>query len=170
VKPVLAVLVSVIAALAAPALARADVPGCDPQQEVAALDQYCESAPGAAPFGGGPMTVLDRPLGTVLPPSVVAQLRRGGTGPRALLSIAAAGPQVLYRSDPVAHRRMMRDARDVVRSGKLDGDPSLPARVISSVGDAASDPVGGAFRWAFVLSTLGLVGIAWAGYRRRGRL
>jgi hypothetical protein len=165
-RPATTAAVLLLLATAPPATAQS-TSECLSDPSVAALDQYCEQFPQLIPLPlGWTGQPVGKPLRMVLAPDVVQRLRRAGGASRALLSLPAAQPTSQDPQIAARDEQMMLDARDVVASGSLDAQPGVPRRVIAAV-TATGETVGGAFRWAFVLSTLVLVGTAWVGYRRR---
>jgi hypothetical protein len=157
--------VAVAVALTGPSPATAAVP-CPPEQTVAALDQYCEALPGVggmvAPTASGPGRAAMRPLRVVLPPKEVESLRNAGPAAMALLQLPVVAP--VTQED---RRRADLGAREVVASGALDSPKGDVPGVASGLASAAPDVVSGAFRWALVLSSLGLAAMAWLRFRSR---
>lgn len=162
---------SAAVALAAPSAMAAP---CLPEQTVAALDQYCEALPtpvgAAAPTSAGSGNVVMRPLSAALPPRVADRLRQAGPAARALLLLPVVAPLARAPMTEAERRRGDRGAREVIDSGPLESRKGNVSSVASGLAIAAPDVVGGAFRWALVVSSLGLAGMAWLRLRSRLRL
>jgi hypothetical protein len=164
--------VSAVAALAGPAPAVAAP--CQPDQTVAALDQYCESlltpVGVAAPADAGPDAVRARPLSSVLPRTEVERLRAAGPAAKALLLLPAVAPLARGPATPAERRRARVSARRVIASGELDAAEGDVRSFTTGLTSAAGDVVGGAFRWGLVICSLGLTGLTWIRFRSRLRL
>jgi hypothetical protein len=129
-------------------------------EDVAAIDQYCETVLGAE--GEEPISGTTKTLRSTLPAALRRLLERAGPEGRALLSLPQGSP--LARSDGMRLSRLP-GAMAAVR-GELSEDAEasgVPARALGSV--AAGDGLSGVFRWAILLSTLSMVGIAWSRHR-----
>jgi hypothetical protein len=147
---------------------------CLPEEEVAALDQYCDALPTAdgepeSMIGSGG-TRSEPPLRLALPSRHVARLRRSGVAAKALLLLPT--PRPVGKGPAVARerRRTAVEARKVVASGTLKSPVGSVREVVSSLATSSEDVVEGAFRWGLVLCTLGLAGMAWVRFRTRLRL
>jgi hypothetical protein len=128
---------------------------------LAAIDQYCETVPGVT----GKQTLVGSVsrLGAALSPAVRQRLARAGPEGRALLALpvgASLGPAGTPRALP--------GARDAIE-GTLGEEAVSPPGVARAVGGLLSgdSALSGAFRWALLLSTVGLSGTAWVLHRRR---
>lgn len=137
---------------AAPAAAAADRPCAG--GEVAAVDQYCErleAADGPRAAGAG-----DRTLADVLPPDVAARLARADPLGRTLLLVPAPAPDGAGAGGRAAGLAHLSVRGNLLPSG-ADADGALEAAGAVAQGEG----VGGAFVWAFALSTVCLAGVAW---------
>lgn len=128
-------------------------------EDLAAIDQYCELVPGVT--GKLPLSRPMPRLGTVLSPAVRQQLGRSGPEGRALLALPVGAPL-----GPDGNPRSLPGAADALE-GSLSEPPSFLSREAKAVGNLFNG--GGAsdiFRWALLLSTVGLSGTAWVRHRR----
>jgi hypothetical protein len=163
-----------LSALSAPPASAADdsiqASTCQPNQTVAALDQYCDFLPTSAgaskPMGGGGNA---RPLEQALTREEAARLREGGTPGKVLLVMPTLSPVTPEQAKAALKRRDELTRRHLVPS--KDGSKERNVRTLAEgMASAAGDVVGGAFRWGLVLSSLGLAGITWLRFRSRLRI
>jgi hypothetical protein len=127
------------------------------RDDVAALHQYCEQLPGAE----GPTAVegVAGSLRETLAPSVRRRLQQSGPEGIALLALPLG-----MAPAPGAPRGPLPGASGAV-SGSLADPEDGGGMVVRAVGAIAGPGLSGVFRWALVLSTLFVAGIAWI--RRR---
>jgi hypothetical protein len=129
-------------------------------EDVAAIDQYCETVLGAG--GEESISGQTKTLRSTLPAAVRMLLERAGPEGRALLALAQGSP--LGRSDGMRVSRLP-GAMAAVR-GDLSEDAEgsgVPARALEGLAEGAG--LSGVFRWAILISTLAMVGIAWSRHR-----
>jgi hypothetical protein len=159
------VLIVAFASLTVPARAASGTPQgppvCVDRPDVAALDQYCPSMPGADGRGlKGPR------LADVLPVKLVRRLERAGPLGQALLGLSLAAPETQLASK--ARGRGL-DANDLLKDGTIGGGKSKPSA--NPIKLAASAVTGGKLDLAFgsvlLMSTFGIAGAAWRRFRRR---
>jgi hypothetical protein len=129
--------------------------------DVAAIDQYCELLPTAV--GPAPSDTPRLGLGSVLPHEERLKLWRAGPAGRALLSMPVGAH--LSGQDPAL--RPLPGATAAL-SGWLSDRGERQAGSVEGIGDAAwkGSRLSQLFRWLLLMSTVGLVGTAWA---RRSR-
>jgi hypothetical protein len=136
-------------------------PACVDMPDVAALDQYCPSMPGADGRGlKGPK------LAEVLPAKLVRRLEKAGPLGQALLGLSLAAPESQLASK--ARGRGL-DADDLLKNGTIGGGRSKPSA--NPIKLAASAVTGGNLNLAFgsvlMMSTFGIAGAGWRRFRRR---
>jgi hypothetical protein len=154
-----------------PAGAHAADPACQPSEDVAALDQYCENLP--SPEGDEQPTNLDAqptppmPVSRALPRREVAMLRNSGPEARALLVLPVVGP---VRATPEQRRSMRATQERALRSSTLDAPEVTPKTVVSGVAVVGEGTLAGVFQWALLLCTVGFAGMAWLRFRARLKL
>ena len=156
--------------VAAPTAAHAAEPVCQPSEDVAALDQYCDSLP--APDGQEQPVRFDAapvrmPISRALPARKVEKLRESGPEARALLVLPVVAP---VRARPEQRERIRATKERVLRSTGLDAPGVTPEAVVSGVSTVGPRVVGGAFRWVLLVCTLGFAGMAWLRFRTRLKL
>lgn len=158
------VVMGALALTAAPASAAtpAPVPGCVSRPDVAVLDQYCPTLPGADGRG----TDHGSHLSDVLPEKVVDRFREAGPLGMTLLSVRLAAP-----ATKLAHKSRSRglDAEDLLRRGTIGRVRTEPPANPLEVAAAA---VGGnelsvAFGSLLLMSTFGISAAGWHRFRRR---
>ncbi len=129
-------------------------------EDVAAIDQYCETllgAEGDAPVSGG-----KERLRNALPADVRKLLERSGVEGRALLAMPVGVPT---SGDAKMRIRRLPGAMAAVKGTLAENaDSGAPAKSVGSL--VSGDALGSLFRWALLLSTLGMVGVAWVRHRR----
>jgi hypothetical protein len=144
---------------------------CQPNQTVAALDQYCDFLPTSAGASTpmGPSQEQRRRLEHVLTPEEAEQLREAGVPGKVLLVMPTLSPVTPQQARAALRRRDELERKRLVpaKDGAKDRDIRKLAEGVAS---AAGDAVGGAFRWGLVLSSLGLAGISWLRFRSRLRI
>jgi hypothetical protein len=158
-------IIALWAALATPALAAPSqsttAAGCLNRSDVAVLDEYCPTLPGADGRGStrGPK------LKSVLPRDVVEMLEQAGPVGAALLRVPAAAPKHARGSEG---RGRGLDADELLTQGRL-GHPKKPLGnpVNTSSTALANGDLGVAFGLAVLVSGFGLAGAAWVRFRRR---
>ena len=125
--------------------------GCVSRTDVAALDEYCPTLPGADGRGSNRGPKLNR----VLPRDVVTRLERAGPAGQALLGLSVAAS--------------MQSLTNGGRGRGLDADELLaPGNPITASATAVtSGDVGAAFGMVLLVSTLALTAAGWLRYRRR---
>jgi hypothetical protein len=132
--------------------------GCSNRSDVAVLDEYCPTLPGADGRGSsrGPT------LKAVLPPSVIRLLEQAGPAGAALLRLPAAAPM---------GRRAKGDGLDadgLLARGRLGHPTKPPGNPLTAASTAASKgDLGTAFGSLMLVSSFGLAGAAWMRFRRR---
>jgi hypothetical protein len=158
----------VVLAALIPAAADAQQPTCEPSPDVAALDQYCDFLPSAE----GEVTPLSAAVGPTqmalnraLPSRDAKRLRDAGPEGRALLMLPAIAPV-----RPDVRRRLRDTAEDVLRSTDLDPPKVTPEAVVSGLGAAGGQALGGVFQWGLLICTVGFAGMAWLRFRTRLKL
>jgi hypothetical protein len=158
-------------AAAWPAGAYAADPPCQPSQEVAALDQYCDFLP--TPEGDEQPTNLaasptpSTPVSSALGTREVAMLRDSGPAGRALLLLPVVAP---VRATAEQRRRIRATGARALRSTTLDAPNVTPKTVVSGVTAVGEGTFAGVFQWALLLCTLGFAGMAWLRFRTRLKL
>ena len=161
--------VAAVMALAGASPAAAE---CLPDQTVAALDQYCDTpvsmlgVPASSDAGAHAM----RPLSLALPPADAARLRKAGPAARALLLLPTVAPLAGAHVSAAERRRAAIGAHEVIASGQLEHRDAEARNFAKGLASAASDVVGGAFRWGLVICSLGLAGMSWLRLRSRLKL
>jgi hypothetical protein len=129
-------------------------------EDLAAIDQYCELLPGAegaAPAGGSAPQ-----LRAMLPRAARMRLERAGPAGRALMALPFGGRL------PTGDSRLREFPGALgALGGAFDDDSSLgdglrAVQTLGKDGEGLSD----AFRWALLLSAIGLVGAGWRRHRR----
>jgi hypothetical protein len=145
---------------------------CLPDQTVAVLDQYCDTPVNmlGVPASSDAGADAPRPLSVTLPPAEAAQLRKAGPAARALLLLPAVAPLAGARVPPAERRRAVVGAHNVIASGQLGHRDAQARRFAKGLASAATDVVGGAFRWGLVICSLGLAGMFWLRLRTRLKL
>ena len=139
---------------------------CLPDQTVAALDQYCDTpvsmlgVPASSDAGAHAM----RPLSLALPPADAARLRKAGPAARALLLLPTVAPLA------GAHVSAAERRRAAIGAHELEHRDAEARNFAKGLASAASDVVGGAFRWGLVICSLGLAGMSWLRLRSRLKL
>lgn len=150
-----------VLATAGPAAA---APGCEGPPGSSAIDQYCETVPGAGGdgAGGGQGTGQgrggggDSSVGSSLGPGTSDALRRSGRDGDVLRSLRGAGSQKAGRGD-----------RSAGNGGAGPSDPSdNPFAAIGSGVDSGSSVIGPWLVWILVALALVLGGFGWMRYRR----
>jgi hypothetical protein len=129
-------------------------------EDVAAVDQYCEMIPDAD--GNMPVGAPTQHLRDTLPPPTRRRLLAGGPDGRTLLALPLGAPMA-----PATRAvEPLPGAADVL-SGLLGEHPRSigAARAVRTVADSGNG-LSDAFRWALLLSMLGLAGVAWGRQRR----
>jgi hypothetical protein len=132
--------------------------GCSNRSDVAVLDEYCPTLPGADGRGSnrGPR------LKAVLPPKVVSLLEQAGPAGAALLQLPAAAP--MGRRE----RGGGLDADALLAQGRLGHPTKSPGNPLRAASTAASKgDLGTAFGSVMLVSSFGLAGAAWMRFRRR---
>jgi hypothetical protein len=128
--------------------------------DLAAIDQYCELLPGAD--GAVPPGFSDRTLRDVLPMMTRRLLNVAGPPGQAILALPVGAP--MRRGG--GRDSLAPGARDALKGefAVRDGDAAGVAGAVSRLieGGGLSE----LFRWAVLLSTLALVGVAWVRRRR----
>ena len=148
-----------LVATASPSPAIAQGFDCSKQEDVAALDQYCQ--PLGAPDGGS--SIPAPPLERALPTRAVRQLEKAGELGETLLDLARVAPEAGGRTQQVL------DADELLASGAL-GNPMAPdsaARTLTRT--ALGGDFAPTFRWGLLGTTILLVGASWLRYRARSR-
>jgi hypothetical protein len=160
-----------LAAAAWPAGAHAADPACQPSEDVAALDQYCDSLP--TPEGDEQSIILDgqptprMPVSRALPRREVKLLRESGPEARALLLLPVVAP---IRATPEQRERIRATRERALRSTTLDAPEVTPKTVVSGVAAVGEGTLAGVFQWALLLCTVGFAGMAWLRFRTRLKL
>jgi hypothetical protein len=164
--------VALIALAAAwPTDAHAADPACQPSQDVAALDQYCDFLP--SPDGEEQPTNLAAqptqrtPLSRALPRSQVAMLRNSGPEGRVLLLLPVVAP---VRATAEQRRRIRATSRRALGSTTLDAPKVTPKTVVSGMTAVGEGTLPGVFQWALLVCTVGFAGMAWLRFRTRLKL
>lgn len=125
----------------------------------AAIDQYCETVPGASGDRGSG----DPPLTARVPSKTAATLRRSGPDGVALA-------QALGHSSPQGSKKPRHES---ATSGRTQAtDPRAPSNnPLSAVGQAIGkgSTIGSGFVIALLAVTLVVVGWGWVAYRRRSQ-
>jgi hypothetical protein len=165
---------AVFVALAAglPAGAHAAEPPCQPSEDVAALDQYCDRLPSPEgdepPVNSADQPTQRMPLSRALPTRELAMLRKSGPEGRALLLLPVVAP---VRPTPEQRRRIRTTGREALRSATLEAPKVTPETVVSGVAGgvtaAGARTLAGAFQWGLLVCTLGFAGMAWLRFRTR---
>jgi hypothetical protein len=147
--------------------AGAQVFDCSKQEDVAALDQYCQ--PIQTPGGGAGAGALP-PRARARPPSVVKRLQAAGELGKTLLDLARVAPANVVRTQAGGRTQQVLDADQLLASGAL-GTPMKPESAGRAITKTAALGEGFAptFRWALLLTTVLLVGASWLRYRAHGR-
>lgn len=144
---------------------------CRPDQDVAALDQYCDflptSASGSTPTGSA--RAKQRSLEQSLTTAEAERLRKAGMPGKVLLVMPTLAPVTPEQARAALRRRDELRSRRLVPAVKEPRERDV-RRLAEGMVSAAGDVVGGAFRWGLVLSSLGLAGIAWLRFRSRLRV
>jgi hypothetical protein len=124
-------------------------------EDVAAVDQYCELIAGAE--GKVPVSRATQRLRDVLPTPTHRLLLAGGVEGRALLALPVGAPlrPGTHSLDPLPGAT----AALAGRLGELTSSAGAAARIVGTVTDDGNG-LSDAFRWALLLSTLGLAGAA----------
>jgi hypothetical protein len=154
---------AVLIATASPPPATAQVFDCSKQEDVAALDQYCQ--PLGTPEGGSSTPAA--PLQRALPTSAVRQLKRAGDVGETLLELARIAPEAVVRTQSGGRTQQVLDADELLASGAL-GTPMQPesaGRILTRT--ALGSGFAPTFRWALLGTTILLVGASWLRYRAR---
>ena len=134
---------------------------CSSRPDVAALDEYCPTLPGADGRGSnrGPK------LKSVLPPKVVKRLTQAGPVGQALLGLPAAAP--MHTAGNQGRGRGL-DAEELLTQGRLGRATKPPGNPIrASATGATNGDIGVAFGSVLLVSSIGLAGAAWTRFRRR---
>jgi hypothetical protein len=154
------VLAATPAAAASPSSTTAS--GCSNRSDVAVLDEYCPTPPGADGRGvnRGPT------LKSVLPRAAARRLAKAGRLGQALLQLPTAAPV------DVVTRRHSRgrglDADELLTQGRLGKRHASRGNPIKTSATAMTDgSVGAVFGLVLLVSSLGLAGAAWLRFRRR---
>ncbi len=141
---------------------------CEAALGTAAVDQYCVLLPGAggdeSPFAVDPSTPR---LRNVLSPAQVRRLERAGPVGRMLLALPVLSRNPAQRGRANLSPSLLQDIRDILDQGDLSqGD--VAGQVSGALRSDASSlsSFSPAFRWALLISLVGLVGTAW----QRGRV
>lgn len=151
-----------VLATAGPAAA---APGCEGPPGSSAIDQYCETVPGAGGdgAGGGQGTGQgrggrgDSRVGSSLAPGTSNALRRSGRDGDVLRGLPGAGGQKAGRGDRSADGS----------GGASPSDPSgNPISALGSAVDGGSSVIGPWLVWILVAVALVLGGFGWMRYRR----
>jgi hypothetical protein len=159
---------------AAPVLAHAAPPSCQAPPGTSAIDQYCETIPGAGGDRGSRSSQRGQSLSQVVPASVVGQLRRGGPVGQALLDLPATVANT-NTSAPAASAQGGGGAGTQRPPGgpraRAQGPPAPRARSdnpLDAIRSAASSGTSAGSGLASVLVALGvaMAGLAWVRYRR----
>jgi len=129
-------------------------PRCEAAPGTSGIDQYCETVPGAngdRGSGTGPGA------GRSLDPKTVRSLDREGRDGRGVLALPSSG-----RGAPV-ERGSKPGAREGAKSRSKPSESTLgPLGSAIESGPSA----GQSFLWVLAAAAVGMVGIAWARYRR----
>jgi len=145
--------------------ATAQVFDCSKQEDVAALDQYCQ--PPVAADGGSATPPM--PLQRVLPESAVRRLEKAGSLGETLLELARVAPAAVIRTQAGGRTQQVLDADELLASGAL-GKPMNPESAGRTLTRTA---LGGGFaptfRWGLLITTILLVGASWLRYRARAQ-
>jgi hypothetical protein len=145
---------AVLVVTAFPSPATAQVFDCSKQEDVAALDQYCQ--PPVTSDGGS--TTPAAPLSRALPRSAVKQLERAGELGKTLLELARVAPEAVVRNQAGGRTQQVLDADELLASGAL-GTPMGPESAARTLTRSA---LGGGFaptfRWGLLGTTILLVG------------
>jgi hypothetical protein len=127
--------------------------------DVAVLDEYCPTLPGADGRGAdqGP------PLGSVLPKRVVNRLRAAGKLGRVLLALRLAAPRDHLLANSLARGL---DAEDLLEQGALGGPRESSGNALQLAGRAVTKGrLSIAFGALLLLSALGIFGERWRRFR-----
>ena len=156
---------AVLAGTALPAPATAQVFDCSKQEDVAALDQYCQ--PPVAADGGA--ATPSAPLAQVLPTSAVRRLEKAGSLGATLLELARVAPAAVVRTQAGGRTQQVLDADELLASGALGKpkDPESAGRTLTR--SALGTGFAPTFRWGLLVTTVLLVGASWLRYRSRAR-
>jgi hypothetical protein len=151
--------------IAEPAFAKS---GCTPIPGRSALDQYCESIPGAS--GPESPTSGRHHKRSHLPGHTRSSLRHHGSAGAGVLSLvdgagAAGAPTGAASGHGARHGRAAKDAAADATGDEPSNNPL--AALASGVGSGSS--AGPAFVWLLLLLAAALAAVAWLRYRRRHR-
>jgi hypothetical protein len=151
--------------LATPAAAAPDpsttAAGCPNRSDVAVLDEYCPTLPGADGRG----TSRGPTLKSVLPQKVVKMLEEAGPAGTALLGLPAVAPK---RALGHEGRGRGLDADTLLARGRLGHPAEPPGNPIKAASSAtAKGDLGAMFGSLLLVSSFGLAGAAWMRFRRR---
>lgn len=149
-------LTAVLLALCLVVSAGAEAQQCTGSSDVAAIDQYCERLPGLDATPQDP----DARIEEVLPPEQVAELRAAGALGEAILMLPAQTPGADAVDGPLP------GADDLLGAGRLGAGGDDGGSAGADAFDAIQGVVGGAgspgfLQWGLVITTLGLVAVAW---------
>jgi hypothetical protein len=155
-----AVVFATPAAAASPSSTTAS--GCSSRSDVAVLDEYCPTLPGADGRG----TNRGPTLKSVLPRAAAKRLEEAGPLGQVVLQLPAAAPM-----DAVGHRDTQGrglDADELLTQGRLGHRHKAKSNPIKTSATAMADgSVGPVFGLVLLTSSVGLAGAAWVRFRRR---
>lgn len=137
--------------------------GCFNRSDVAVLDEYCPTLPGADGRGSnrGPT------LKSVLPRGLANDFEKHGPVGEALLRMPAAAPMQAPGSARRSRGRGL-DADELLTQGRLGRRTKAPGNPIKASSAAvANGDVGVALGLVLLASGFGLAGAAWLRFRRR---
>ena len=135
--------------------------GCVGRPDIAALDEYCPTLPGADGRGSNRGPKLER----VLPPGAVKRLERAGPAGQALLALSVAAPM---HSIANGGRGRGLDADELLAQGQLGHKKEPPGNAIRASATAVTNgDVGAAFGMVLLVSSFALTAAGWLRYRRR---
>jgi hypothetical protein len=133
--------------------------------DVAALDQYCPTLPGADGRGlnRGPL------FSEVLPDKIIKRLEKAGPLGQALLALRLAAPRTKLGRDS---RGRGLDADDLLERGAIGGNKTkLSANPFAVAARAVTNSeLSVAFGSVLLMSTFGIAGAGWRRFRRRPTL
>ena len=159
------ILAATLACTAVPARAASPTPPratCINMPDVAALDQYCPTLPGADGRGlnRGPL------FSEVLPDKIIKRLEKAGPLGQALLALRLAAPRTKLGRDS---RGRGLDADDLLERGAIGGNKTkLSANPFAVAARAVTNSeLSVAFGSVLLMSTFGIAGAGWRRFRRR---
>lgn len=160
---------------AVPVLAHAAPPSCQAPPGTSAIDQYCETIPGASGDRGSRSSQRGQSLRQVVPAGVVGQLRRGGPAGQAILNL----PATVASTNASAQKGASAQGPVGAETQRQGGGPRTRAQEPAAPGARSDNPLdairsaassgtsaGSGLAWVLVALGVAMAGLAWVRYRR----